>query len=272
MTPRTERSTGCGSGHCGCAEAETSAVPSATPTVATINGVPLHAPGESLSPEALQERAFTELLRQEAVRRGLLPRAATLEMPVLDDAQQQVIHAMLDADVPLAEPTDEEARRYHEGHRSRFVRGAKVRLRHILFAVTPNVDIEALRQRAEAQLIALRCEDAAAFAAAAAELSNCPSGAQGGDLGWANPGMFVPEFERVMDQLAPGQISQPLISRFGVHLIQLLERRNAALSEREQRELVRGMLRERKTADTYENWVRDVRARAYVELREAPQQ
>ncbi|MFZ5565587.1 MAG: peptidylprolyl isomerase [Pseudomonadota bacterium] len=110
------------------------------------------------------------------------------------------------------------------------------------------------------------------FASLARQHSQDGSAAQGGDLGWANPGMFVPEFERVMDQLAPGQISQPLISRFGVHLIQLLERRNAALSEREQRELVRGMLRERKTAEAYENWVRDVRARAYVELREAPQQ
>lgn len=110
------------------------------------------------------------------------------------------------------------------------------------------------------------------FASLARQHSQDGSAAQGGDLGWANPGMFVPEFERVMDQLAPGQISQPLISRFGVHLIQLIERRNAALSEREQRELVRGMLRERKTAEAYENWVRDVRARAYVELREAPQQ
>ena len=110
------------------------------------------------------------------------------------------------------------------------------------------------------------------FASLARQHSQDGSAAQGGDLGWANPGMFVPEFERVMDQLAPGQISQPLISRFGVHLIQLIERRNATLSEREQRELVRGMLRERKTAEAYENWVRDVRARAYVELREAPQQ
>ena len=110
------------------------------------------------------------------------------------------------------------------------------------------------------------------FATLAREHSQDGSAAQGGDLGWANPGMFVPEFERVMDQLAPGQISQPLISRFGVHLIQLIERRSATLSEREQRELVRGMLRERKSAEAYENWVRDVRARAYVELREAPQQ
>jgi peptidyl-prolyl cis-trans isomerase SurA len=110
------------------------------------------------------------------------------------------------------------------------------------------------------------------FATLARQHSQDGSATQGGDLGWANPGMFVPEFERVMDQLAPGQISQPLISRFGVHLIQLIERRTATLSQREQRELVRGMLRERKTAEAYENWVRDVRGRAYVELREAPQQ
>jgi peptidyl-prolyl cis-trans isomerase SurA len=109
------------------------------------------------------------------------------------------------------------------------------------------------------------------FAALARQNSQDGSAAQGGDLGWANPGMFVPEFENVMNQLAPGQIGEPLISRFGVHLIQLLERRQAVLNEREQRELIRNMLRERKMAEAYENWVRDTRARAYVELREAPQ-
>lgn len=109
------------------------------------------------------------------------------------------------------------------------------------------------------------------FATLARQNSQDGSAAQGGDLGWATPGMFVPEFENVMNQLAPGQIAEPLISRFGVHLIQLMERRQATLNEREQRELVRNMLRERKTAEAYENWVRDTRARAYVELREAPQ-
>ncbi len=110
------------------------------------------------------------------------------------------------------------------------------------------------------------------FATLARQSSQDGSAAQGGDLGWANPGMFVPEFERVMDRLAPGQISEPLISRFGVHLIQLLERRDATLSVREQRELVRNMLREKKYGEVFESWARDVRARAYVELREAPQQ
>lgn len=109
------------------------------------------------------------------------------------------------------------------------------------------------------------------FATLARQNSQDGSAAQGGDLGWANPGMFVPEFENVMNQLTPGQLSEPLISRFGVHLIQLLERRQAVLNEREQRELIRNMLRERKMAEAYENWVRDTRARAYVELREAPQ-
>lgn len=109
------------------------------------------------------------------------------------------------------------------------------------------------------------------FATLARRNSQDGSAVQGGDLGWANPGQFVPEFERVMDQLAPGQISQPLISRFGVHLIQLIERRTATLSERERREMVRNMLREKKFNEVYLTWAQDVRAKAYVELREAPQ-
>jgi peptidyl-prolyl cis-trans isomerase SurA len=109
------------------------------------------------------------------------------------------------------------------------------------------------------------------FATLARENSQDGSAAQGGDLGWANPGQFVPEFEEIMNRLAPGQISEPLISRFGVHLIQLLERRNTVLGEKEQREMVRSMLREKKFNEVYASWVQDVRARAYVELREEPQ-
>lgn len=109
------------------------------------------------------------------------------------------------------------------------------------------------------------------FATLARENSQDGSAEQGGDLGWAYPGQFVPEFEAVMNRLAPGQISEPLISRFGVHLIQLLERRNTTLGEREQREMVRNMLREKKLDEAYANWARDVRARAYVEMREPPQ-
>ena len=109
------------------------------------------------------------------------------------------------------------------------------------------------------------------FATLAKENSQDGSASSGGDLGWANPGQFVPEFEEVLNRLAPGQISDPLISRFGVHLIQLLERRNAAISEREQREQVRNMLREKKIDEVFVSWAQEVRAKAYVELRDPPQ-
>ena len=109
------------------------------------------------------------------------------------------------------------------------------------------------------------------FPTLAKENSQDGSASAGGDLGWANPGQFVPEFEEVLNRLAPGQISEPLISRFGVHLIQLLERRNAAITEREQREQVRNMLREKKIDEVFVTWAQEVRAKAYVELRDAPQ-
>ena len=109
------------------------------------------------------------------------------------------------------------------------------------------------------------------FASAAREYSQDGSASQGGDLGWASPGMFVPEFEEVMNRLNDGQISNPMVSRFGVHLVQLVERRRVEMSPREVRELIRNQLREAKLDDAYATWARDVRERAYVELREPPQ-
>jgi len=109
------------------------------------------------------------------------------------------------------------------------------------------------------------------FAQLAREHSQDGSASAGGDLGWANPGMFVPEFEEVMNRLGPQEISDPLVSRFGVHLIQVLERRKTEMSVREQRELARNALRESKFEETFQTWAREVRGRAYVELRDPPQ-
>lgn len=69
----------------------------------------------------------------------------------------------------------------------------------------------------------------------------------------------------------PGQISQPLLSRFGMHLIQLLDRREVKLSQREQREMIRDVVREKKLEEAYGNWMQEARSRAYVEFREPPQ-
>lgn len=109
------------------------------------------------------------------------------------------------------------------------------------------------------------------FAALAQASSQDGSAAQGGDLGWSNPGQFVPEFEEVLEALRPGEISEPIVSRFGVHLIQLLERRQYELNPREQREVARHMVRERKMDEAYRSWLQELRGRAYVELRETPQ-
>lgn len=142
--------------------------------------------------------------------------------------------------------------------------------RHILLRLTPQLTEAAAVEKLagfKKRILAGQAD----FAALARESSEDGSAKEGGDLGWANPGMFVPEFEKVMNALGPQQISDPLVSRFGVHLVQVLERREAPLSPRDQREMVRGMLREKKQNEAYALWAQDIRGRAYVELREAPQ-
>jgi peptidyl-prolyl cis-trans isomerase SurA len=109
------------------------------------------------------------------------------------------------------------------------------------------------------------------FATLARNSSQDGSADQGGDLGWASPGQFVPEFEDTMNRLAPGEVSDPLVSRFGVHLIQMIERRTATLSMSEQREAIRAILRDKKLDEAYRTWAQDLRGRAYVEMRQPPQ-
>ena len=109
------------------------------------------------------------------------------------------------------------------------------------------------------------------FARAAQEMSQDGSAAQGGDLGWTVQGQFVPEFEQAMNRLQPGQLSEPLVSRFGVHILEVTERRKVAVPEKEQRDIARATLREKRMDESYERWVEDVRGRAYVEMREAPE-
>mgnify|MGYP001764806450 CR=1 FL=1 len=93
------------------------------------------------------------------------------------------------------------------------------------------------------------------------------SGAKGGELNWVNPGDLVPEFQKAMDTLKPGELSQPVQSPFGWHLIQVLERRQQDVTEERQRLLARQNIRDRKSEEAFQEWVRQVRDQAYVELR-----
>ncbi len=254
---------GCGTGGCGCSSTDSSATATAgtlTPTqtaayealaatmaaaplqavqppaagaavaeVARINGVALNAPQESLDEEALRQRACTELLRQAAQQAGLLsaddvPGALGAISAEASDAIEQ----LLDRELPIPDPSEEACRRYHEAHPAAHAQGERAQLRHVLFAVTPGVDVKQLRLRAEALLIELRCADdgGAQFAKAAAQWSNCPSGQQGGDLGWLTRADCAPEFAREVfgGGAEIGVLARLVHSRFGLHVVEVVAR------------------------------------------------
>jgi len=146
----------------------------------------------------------------------------------------------------------------------------QTRVRHILLRASD----EASQRDAVARLQALReriVSGQTPFEAAAREVSQDGTAREGGLLGWVSPGQLVPEFEQAMDALAVGVVSAPVVSRFGVHLIEVLERRQVERSAREQRDAVRAVLRQRKADEALQEVVREQRARAYVEQREPPQ-
>jgi peptidyl-prolyl cis-trans isomerase SurA len=142
--------------------------------------------------------------------------------------------------------------------------------RHILLRPTAELSEQAAIARL-AEFKARMAAGKADFAALAREVSQDASAKEGGDLGWTPSGVFVPEFEDVMNRLAPGQISDPVVSRFGVHLIEVLERREVKLNPREQREQLRQVVREQKLDEAYAKWIDEIRSRAYVEFRDPPQ-
>ena len=146
----------------------------------------------------------------------------------------------------------------------------QTRARHILLRTGPQLSESAAAARLADYRRRVQMGQAD-FAALAREHSQDGSSKEGGDLGWATPGRYVPEFEQALNALKPGDISEPVVSRFGVHLIQLLERREAKLTQREQRDMARDTVREKKLDEAYATWAQELRGRAYVEYRDPPQ-
>ncbi len=145
----------------------------------------------------------------------------------------------------------------------------QTRARHILLRPTPQLNAK----DATARLAEMKKKvesGAEKFEALAKENSQDGSAAQGGDLGWTGPGLFVPEFEEVMNRLAEGKVSEPFASRYGLHILQVVERKRVELTVAEVREQVRAQLRESRYEEAYTSWARDVRGRAFVEMREPP--
>ena len=198
-------------------------------SIATVNQVPLHSSDESPNAESLRQRACTELLRQAAQAAGLLGAADTPSADgIPSEAASAAIEALLERELLLPEPSEEACRRHFAAHSHNYRTGERVHARHILFAVTQGMDVVALRNRAEACLLDVRCHDGSnseGFARAARELSNCPSGIDGGDLGWLQTGDCASEFAReLFGHTEVGVLPRLVHSRFGLHVVEVLQR------------------------------------------------
>ena len=198
-------------------------------SVARINGIALNTPDETLSHEELRQRACTELLRQAAQSAGLLAASDASSVDgVVSEAASAAVEVLLEKYLNVPDPSDEACRRHYAAHESTYRTGERVRARHILFAVTPGVDVVALRKSAEPIFLDVRCHDGNGvdrFAEAARKWSNCPSGAEGGDLGWLNVEDCAPEFAReLFGHIEVGVLPRLVHSRFGLHIVEVLER------------------------------------------------
>lgn len=197
--------------------------------VASINGVALHAPQAALGAQELRQRACTELLRQAAQAAGLLAEDDTIGVDgIVSEAASEAIEALIAQEVVVPEPTEQACERHYQANAASYRTGEKVHARHILFALTQGMDVVKLRDRAEACLLDVRCHDGSSnegFARSAREFSNCPSGAEGGDLGWLTREEIAPELAReLFGQAQIGVLPRLVHSRFGLHVVEILAR------------------------------------------------
>jgi peptidyl-prolyl cis-trans isomerase SurA len=142
----------------------------------------------------------------------------------------------------------------------------QTRVRHILLRVsdlTPEPEVRRRLQELRDRVV----RGGQDFGQLARLHSVDPSATRGGDLGWLYPGDTVPEFERAMNQLKPGEVSEPVQTPFGWHLIQVLERRTEESPIERNRLAARQALRDRKADEAYQEWLRQLRDRTYVEYR-----
>lgn len=142
---------------------------------------------------------------------------------------------------------------------------AQTQVRHILIRTGPNMpEAEARRQLST---LRDRISHGTDFADAARRFSQDGSAQNGGELGWISPGELVPEFEQAMNRMRPGEVSDPVVTPFGVHLIKVEDRREVEVSPEKQRDFARAEVREQKLRAAYEDWMRQLRQAAYVEYR-----
>lgn len=203
------------------------------------------------------------------LRRVLLDEAARLGLPGGSD--EAAIEALLAAEVPVSVPDEETCRRHYGQHPARFTVGELVEVDHILFQVTPRVPLGPLRSLAEKTLAELR-EEPERFGECARALSNCPSAQLGGNLGQLGRGETVPEFERTVFAMAPGELLPRLLeTRFGLHIVRVARRAEGRLLPFEQvADSIRDALYTASRDTAWRHYLQTLVARAKIEGIELP--
>jgi len=195
----------------------------------SVNGVLLLDAGEMLDEGTLRQRACAELLRQAAQTDGLLAMDdITPQAGVMSEDASRAIEILLERRLTIPEPDETACRRHYAAHAARYSLGERVLARHVLFAVVDGVDVTALRLRAESCLLDLRCQahgNDDGFARVARDNSNCPSGRNGGALGWLSAADCAPELAReLFGKDDVGVLGRLVHSRFGLHVVEVLAR------------------------------------------------
>lgn len=208
------------------------------PAIVSVNGVVI--PREEIAGEiqnhpaskpqsawqqAAQALVIRELLLQEARRLGIATVPATDNSNRRETEEEALLRGLIETEVAVPEPDERVCRRYYEQNRARFRSSDIYEAAHILFAASRDDLIPYDRARLEAKSVLAEIRrDPSQFSDLAKVHSACPSGAQGGNLGQITAEQTTPEFERALFKLAEGEISEPIATRYGWHIVRLVRK------------------------------------------------
>ncbi len=234
----------------------------------------LQAKAESIQKQAASGSNFAQLAKQNSDDKSTAQNGGVFGSRPISKLPELFTQAVADLKVGQVAPVIRSGAGFHiikliERENASKASYTQQRVRHILLRTSPQQDAKTVMER----MLDIRrqiLDGQASFPQMARQYSEDGSAVRGGDLGWSSPGQFVPEFEKALAQLQAGQVSEPVVSRFGVHLIQLMERREVELSPEQKQESARTLIREQRFEATYADWARELRASTWVELRDAP--
>ena len=216
-------------------------------SIAESNNMTLDQFADAVEADGITLADVREDVRREMLMRQVQPRQISQRVTVSDRDVERFLSQ---------QPSQQQGQAFIE----------ETRARHILVELTPTRNENQARARAEEAR--QRLQQGADFASVAREYSDDRGSAMnGGDLGWVRPGQTVPAFEEAMTSLSPNQLSEPVRSQFGYHVIEVLERRRQDVTEESRREQVRQAIFQRRANEELQTWQREIREQAFVDIR-----